>query len=1137
MSWRCCCLTVAAVLALPLSAVFAQKEFGFDNTKSSGQPYLTPEESVKRLQVPPGWEVKVFAAEPDVINPVAFTVDERGRLWVVECYEYPNRTPPGKAPRDRVKVLEDSDGDGRADKVTVWAEGKDLPRFDLATGIEVGHGGVFLGAAPYLFFLRDTKGAGRCDDCRTLLQGFGSQDTHETLNTFQWGPDGRLYGLQGIFTQSKVDTLEVSSVPESLLYGLHGIFTQSKVDGVQMNAAVWRYDYPHKKFDVYAEGTSNPWGLDFDRHGQAFLACCVIPHLFHMIPGGTYKRQAGNSQNPYAYGLLNEICDHIHHKESGWAHAGTLVLQGDDIPEEYRGSILMGSIHGCSIKCDTLARNGSTFVAHHHPDFLVSGDRNFRPINMRWGPDGSIYVIDWHDQNVCHQAPKDSWDYEHGRIFKIQRTGTGKQAPVDLARKSSRELVELLKNNNPWWHRTALRLLKERRDRSVAPELTELALRSDDDALSLRGLWGLYAIGAFDEAFAEKALGHSSPWVRSWAVRLLGEAGQVSGKVLARFIEMAEKDSAPEVRLQLASTAQRLTGQDTLPLLHQLMQHRQDAKDPDLPLMIWLAYEPRVPKQRSAALDWLRDHAAGNPLVADEIVPRAVRRLVATGKPDDLEACIAFLGAVKDGGVRRRALEGLTQALQGQLVDGPPAWKGVLASLLEDKDAEVQRLARKVAVNFRDPEAVRRAMATARDATKPPAARADAVRDLALARPPEARPLLLDIVRDRTDTDLRAEACRALAGYTGPEVAAGVLKGWKDYPPAVRVEAVNLLAGRKDWAAALLEAVGKKEVPRTDLSASTILRIQALHDKKLDAEVQAVWGKVRDTPAELNALIERMRVELYAGRGSFERGRKVFENTCSKCHKFEGQGHTVGPELDGAGRDIEYLLINVLDPNRVVGQPYIDHFVALNDGRTEHGLIAAEDERSITLKTENDATKVILKKDIDEMSDQGRSIMPEGLAGTMTVQDFRDLVRYVMANPFLTDVAVAGPFEPSAAPPPGNGGGVTWDRPAVGPPGRVPLPACKKEAVAYVAAEVTAPSALRTRLQFGAAQPVQVWLNGKPVYDGRPGEKAVPDEAGVDVELREGTNRLLFRVTYKGDKEVLYARLLDPQRKLRYPEK
>src|SRR5437868_4248953 len=234
------CLLLALLCLLPGVPALAQKNFGFDNRKPSGQPYLTPAESLKRLQVPPGWEVKVFAAEPDIINPVAFTVDERGRLWVVECFEYPRRTPRGKKPRDRIKILEDTDGDGKCDKVTVWAEGKSLPTgWDLATGIEVGNGGVYLGAAPYLFFLKDSKGTGKCDSQEILLRGFGSQDPHETLNPFTWAPHGKPYGL-------------------------HGIFTRSKVAGVRLNAAVWRYDAPARQFDIFAEGTSNPWGLDFD---------------------------------------------------------------------------------------------------------------------------------------------------------------------------------------------------------------------------------------------------------------------------------------------------------------------------------------------------------------------------------------------------------------------------------------------------------------------------------------------------------------------------------------------------------------------------------------------------------------------------------------------------------------------------------------------------------------------------------------------------------------------------------------------------------------------------------------------------------------------------------------------------------
>src|SRR5262245_48858385 len=219
-----CRLALALLVAIASSAL-AQKEFGFDNQKGSGQPYLKPEETVARMKVADGFEVKLFAAEPQLVNPIAMTVDEKGRVWVVECFEYPKRTPKGKMPRDRIKILEDTDGDGVCDKVTIFAEGKDFPvPFDLASGIEVGHGGVFLGAPPYLWFLQDTDGDGKADKFDILLKGFGSQDTHETLNTFQWGPDGRLYGLHGVFTHSDVK-------PE-------------QADGpvTRVNAAVWRYD-------------------------------------------------------------------------------------------------------------------------------------------------------------------------------------------------------------------------------------------------------------------------------------------------------------------------------------------------------------------------------------------------------------------------------------------------------------------------------------------------------------------------------------------------------------------------------------------------------------------------------------------------------------------------------------------------------------------------------------------------------------------------------------------------------------------------------------------------------------------------------------------------------------------------------
>src|SRR5262249_53099896 len=264
------------------------------------------------------------------------------------------------------------------------------------------------------------------------------------------------------------------------------------------------------------------------------------------------------------------------------------------------------------------------------------------------------------------------------------------------------------------------------------------------------------------------------------------------------------------------------------------------------------------------------------------------------------------------------ALDSLIRALQNRQLDAPPEWKEVFARLLKDRDTEVQRLARRLAINFQDAAAIKAALMAAADTGKPPRERLDAVRAMALAHPAEALSLLHDLVLKEKDLELRCEACRALSSYDRPDIAAKVLAGWKGYPPQLRIEAVNLLAGRKNWAGDLLAAVGRKDVPRTDLTDNTILRIHAFKDKKLIDQIEKVWGRFRTTPADLAALIDKTRAGLGETRASFGRGKLVFENQCAKCHKFEGRGHDVGPSLDGGARDIEYLLVNVLDPNRVV---------------------------------------------------------------------------------------------------------------------------------------------------------------------------------------------------------------------------
>ncbi len=1127
------CLLALLALAHARPAI-AQKEYGFDNRKGSGQPYLKPEESVAKIKVPDEFEVKLFAGEPQVINPVAFTVDEKGRIWVVECFEYPKRTPKGKAPRDRIVILEDTDGDGVCDKRTVFAEGKDFPvpeerakaglgAFDLCTGIEVGHGGVFVGAAPYLWFIENKND--KPGKVEVLLKGFGSQDTHETLNTFQWGPDGWLYGLHGIFTDSAVKPGGQLDGPEA-----------------RINGGIWRYHPKQKKFEIFAEGTSNPWGMDWrNTDGQFILACCVIPHLYHIVPGGVYKRQAGASFNPYVYGYLNEISDHTFHKESGWAHAGLISLDVPHMPKRFQNSVIFGSIHGCSVKQNILKPNGSTFTASRGDDFLVSADKNFRPINMKWGPAGDIYLIDWHDQNPCHQTNPDDWDYERGRVYRIQLKGTKTKKADDLGKKTPAELMMMIDDPNPYRYRTAMRLLAglSKEDRMAVGE--PLVRRGEQ--VDLRELWTVHHLARslnLNVAGKGPNLGSESDPRLDWLARTVYHADKVEAAFITQLAEVASKAKSPTLRREVASAAIRLAADkhDVTPILRALLKHKEDAKDPVIPQLVWLAYEKTIskasggrkppesrtsdgPKTEPGAekeLAWLAEQAPDNPFVRDSIVPKVMRRLVATGQPSDLRLCVEFVTKVKDTASRERALEGLSVALAGQSVDAPDGWAQLQSQIAEEKNPKLVALMNKLAVVFRDPAALKRALAAASDAGLSADLRTEAVRQLGSIRAPETVPVLLKLVRSDSTDAVRAEAARALANFDQPKLGAELLAGWSNYPKGLRPDVVNTLATRKEWAKELLGAMARKTVDRAEVTDNTILRVQAFNDRELNALIEKAWGRTRPTPAELNTLIDKTRASLYEAPASFARGRKVFETNCAKCHKFEGKGAEVGPPLEGAARDIEYILVNVLDPNRVIGAPYFLRTARLLDDTVFSGVLAEEDDKTITLKLENAVLKKITKADLAEpVRVAEKSLMPEGLGYNMTAQDFRDLVRYLMANPFLTDVTVNG------------------TKLSAGAPGQLALPDTKG-APAVVEAEVTAPSELKTKLLVGSTGDYEVRLDGKVIGTGRgAGKELRPDRDGFDVTVPAGKHTLAIVVKGAGTHTV-YARVLDPDRKLAYPD-
>ncbi len=955
-------------------------------------------EAAQGMAVPEGFKVSVFAAEPDVENPVAMAWDARGRMWVAENFTYAERQKRfDLALRDRVIILEDRDHDGRAETRRVFTD-----TVQMLTSVETGRGGVWLMCPPQLLFVPDANGDDVPDGPpQVMLDGFTVSESnyHNFANGLRWGPDGWLYGRCG------------HSCP-----GLLGVPGTPAEKRVPIKGGLWRFHPGRKVVEVLTHGTTNPWGHDWDANGEGFFINTVNGHLWHLMAGGHFKESGGMDPNPEIYERQEMIADHWHFDtKAGWhnlsdkgadalggghAHVGMMICQGTQWPAGWEGKLLTLNLHGRRVNVERLERLGSGYVGKHEPDILKSADPWFRGIDLSTGPDGSVYLLDWSDTGECHEST--GVHRQSGRVFRVTH---GDPMPADfslLAGGSEAAVVErILKEPNAWFERQWRTGLASR---GVAPELLLQLKRVALDVKipvpqRLRALWALNTTGPVEKGMLSGLLTDEDEHVRVWVIRLLTDewpldtvTGPLPGAVypdvsgiLPALVALAEKDTSGLVRLALASVLQQLSPEKREPLALALAARNEDAADPHLPHMVWAGSIPMGRGEPAAlvrlarvchwlqVVKWLSRSLAGR----IDSAPEAVNQLLSIATEDQI---FPVLTGLRDG------LTGRRKAAK------PAGWDAFALKAQQTSPEAVQALG----TLFGDGVALAEIKRLALDKSAETHRRQTALASFIEARPPELREVCEGLLSEPV---LNLTAVRGLSLFEDEALARNIVRSYQKFRPADRPALLETLVSRISLARALLTDMAAGKIPKTDLTPFHARQIGVLNDAALSQKLKDVWGEVRESSKDKRRQIGALKADLtpdVLNRASLGQGRVLFETLCTTCHTLYGSGGKLGPDLTGSGRaNLDYLLENIVDPSALVSADHRLTILTLKDGRTLAGVIAGENERTVTLRTLSEEVTAEHTA-VQKRETPPQSLMPEGLLTALQPDQVRDVIAYLM---------------------------------------------------------------------------------------------------------------------------------------------
>ena len=1029
-------LVLSGLLALPNSVCAQKLAIPRAQDRPPG-PALSPAEAVAKMVVPEGFSVEIVAAEPQIANPVGMCIDERGRFWVTESFEYPRREAgPG---RDRIKVLEDTDGDGQVDKVTIFAEGLNIP-----SGIAVGHGGVWVANAPDILFLQDTDGDGKADKQTVVVTGFGRADTHELPNSLTWGPDGWLYGLNGVFNDCHVT------------YGTENPNFQPNQKPWDFTCALWRIHPRTHEFELYCEGTSNPWGVAINDEGDFFESACVIDHLWHLADTAYYIRQGG-PYPPQTWPAAS-IVRHGHQKA---AYCGITWFDSDAYPAEYRNVLYMGNIHGGCINADVLERSGSTYFGKQHPgfpakpgtwaadtagtlrkegtpektvlkDFLTANDAWFMPVVQKTGPDGCLYILDWYDRYHCYQdanADPEGIERKMGRLYRVRYRETPHVQPFDLAKESDDQLLARLDSPNVYYRETAQRLLQERRSDALVARLQQLVLK-DQAPFDRKRRHALFALigcvndpsGTDDRAskLASLLSKHGDPWARSWGLRLhAAQRGRLKNDSYERAavseILAGLTDSDPRVRLQAAALLTR-TAQLRVPsasFVNALTDSlSQSADDPLLPKILWVSCRSLVERAPEDVGPLLTQLIAQPKILARPAGTEVVRRLIdhAISHQRYAETAMLIQSAIQwsppQPAIAQQCLNLLTEKVQSgeinaaRLAELQPQFRPSIEACLKQSDTNLRLDAALFAVvsKWDDPKTVE----SVRSATAQKPLREDqrmrAVTALISATDPQALTICSSLLDDATESNpLKAQVLAAMSRSNSPQVAVVTLERYGQLPPELQPKAMELLTQRAEWSNQLLQQIAEKKLPKDALNLNQVQRVASFRNEALQKLTKEIYGAIREgRNPDREQMINKTRDFLYGTPGDPVNGHVIFKKVCAQCHKIYGEGAEVGPDVTANGRaSFEQILSNVLDPSLVIGNAYQARLLQTSDGRTLTGLLVEETPERVVLKVQGGKLETIPRSEIEGFKVSTTSMMPEQLEKQITPQELADLFAFI----------------------------------------------------------------------------------------------------------------------------------------------